>query len=119
MKVVDLLIVSVLLCSQMQAQSKPPKPQLSTKTKSQISKVEAVAQSAPDISKEFMPIARKAFQSIENLNEHFWEDLDKDSSWTMRELAAENARDQLEGVAIAPIEKSIFDTIKADLVFIS
>jgi hypothetical protein len=117
------LILSMLLCGLVQAQSTSSKVKASQKPKSQASRVELEpkvesAPKPPDISKEFMPIARKAFQSLDNLNAHFWESLDDDAAWTTREVAAENARDDLEGVATTQIEQFIFSSVKADLVFI-
>src|SRR2546425_6578254 len=88
-----ILIVSVLLCCHTQAQSQPSKVQTSKKPKRQISKVEPESQ--PTISKDFKPIARKAFQALDNLKQHFWEDYDSDAAWTPRQMAAENARDDL------------------------
>jgi hypothetical protein len=39
----------------------------------------------------------------------FWEDYDSDLAWTPRQMvAAEKARDDLEGVAKTPMEKTSF-----------
>src|SRR6266550_5618046 len=107
MKHTGALIVSVfLLCCQMQGQSKPPKVQTSTKPKRQLSKVEP-ADPKPPISKEFMPVAQKAFHALDHLYEHFVEDYGSDAAWTPRVMAAEKARDDLNVVANTSSEKSI------------
>ena len=61
----------------------------------------------PSISKEFMPVAVKAYQALDHLHDHFWEDYDSDAAWTPRQMTAEKAQDDLNDVAHSEIEKSI------------
>jgi len=106
-----LFLGTVLLSSRATlSQSKPSNTQSTDKNKAQPIKVipeHKVEPFDPSVSKEFMPVARRAFQAVDSLREHFWEDYDSDAAWTPRQMMAEKARDDLTAAANSSAEKFI------------
>jgi hypothetical protein len=107
----------MFLCCEAQAQS-ASKPKPPRKPRAEASST-APATNTVEISKEFMPVARKAYQSLENLNEHFWEDYASDAAWTPRQMEAEKARDDLEALSNTPTEKYISSSLRVALFAVS
>ncbi len=107
MKRLIVIVVTMMLCCQVHAQSVPKyKPNRKSAPTSGVPNAEH------QLSKEFVLRGRTVVASFDRLNLQFYSD---DQAWTPRDVLAEKNVDNLDIVAEIPAEKQIAERLRATL----